>query len=149
PAVRNAALGTAAAASVALGIQVAFLNPSRPAAQVRAARTAADDYYANRPNQRPAHDAALEAAARTGCRRIGLHVGEDSYDYPLTWRAMQQGVEVRHVRGPDPWPCVLVSDRGLPAEGTVDQGGPWRPVLHLQGRDGGARVVLGGVFVRR
>jgi hypothetical protein len=147
--IRRALLKAVAVTSVALGIQVAILNPSRPAARVFAPRTPADDYYANRPNQRPTHDAALEVAARTGCTRIGLFVGEDSFDYPLTWRAMQRGIEVRHVRGPDPWPCVLVSDQGPPPEGTSDRGGPWRPVLQRTARRDGGDVIVGGVWARR
>ena len=76
-------------------------------------------------------------------------IGEDGYDYPLTWRAMERGFEVRHVLGPDPWPCVLVSDRGGPPEGTAARGGPWWPVLELYSQRGGANVMTGGVWFRR
>jgi hypothetical protein len=148
PRLRAAAAGTLGLAAVALGLVAAFLNPSRPAGGVIAPRDAVADYYANRPSQRPAHDAALDAAARTGCGRIGLLIGEDSYDYPLTWRAMERGLEVRHVLGPDPWPCVIVSDRGLPPEGKVERRGPWWPVLLLSPRNDPAKVV-GGVWVRQ
>ena len=76
-----------------------------------------------------------------------MYIGEDCYDYPLTWRAMQRGIEVRHVTGPTPWPCLVVSDnRGLPLQGPGEA--EWVPVLLvLAGPRPGAPVV-GGVWVR-
>jgi hypothetical protein len=71
-------------------------------------------YYAAWPGGWAAHVHAMNALARSGCRRLGLFIGGDSYDYPLTWHAMQRGVEVRHVTRPDSWPCVVFSDRGPP-----------------------------------
>jgi hypothetical protein len=71
-------------------------------------------YIAGPPGVAMAHDAALTEVARSTCRRLGLYIGADSYDYPLTWRAMQQGFEVRHVVGPDDWPCAIFTDRGPP-----------------------------------
>ena len=41
---------------------------------------------------------------------MGIVVGNDGWDYPITWRAMQQGIEVRHVFGEDPWPCLVFAD---------------------------------------
>jgi hypothetical protein len=145
---RQAILGMVGAASLVLGLVAAVHNAPRPAMQAFSPREEAADYYVNRPDQRTAHEAALDAAAKIGCRRIGLFIGEDSFDYPLTWRAMQRGIEVRHVLGPGPWPCVLVSDRGLPPQ--ERPGEPrWQPVLHvLDGQQANASVV-GGVWIRR
>jgi hypothetical protein len=144
---RQGILWLFAALALAFGLAAAIHNASRPAMRAFPARQAADDYYVNRPGQRPMHDMALDAATRTRCGRIGLWIGEDSYDYPLTWRAMQRGIEVRHVTGPDPWPCILVSDRGPPpvsAPGVP----PWHPVLQqLSSRKVDAQVT-GGVWVR-
>jgi len=145
---RQAILGAVGVASLVLGLVAAVHNPPRPAMRAFSSRDAAADYYVNRPDQRPSHDAALYAASKIGCRRIGLYIGEDSFDYPLTWRAMQRGIEVRHVLGPDPWPCLLMSDRGLPPQ--EGPGEPlWQPVLHvLSGQQVNASVV-GGVWIRQ
>lgn len=141
-------LGAISALALVLGTAAAIHNAARPALRAFDAREPVSDYYINRPNQRPMHDAALNAALRTGCRRIGITIGEDSFDYPLTWRAMKQGVEVRHVSGADPWPCILVSDQGPPPPGGP-RDSPWQPVLQiLSGPQPGATVV-GGVWARR
>jgi hypothetical protein len=71
-------------------------------------------YYGDRTDIRQEHGEVLRLLEELGCRRLGLFIGGDSYDYPLTWRAMQLGIEVRHVQGRDPWPCLIFSDRGLP-----------------------------------
>jgi len=88
-------------------------------------------------------DALLYFAASRGCRRIGLFIGGDSYDYPLTWRAMQAGMETRHVAPGDPWPCLVFTD------GTVEipASAPWRPYrvpFVLVNVAGGADVVPAG-----
>jgi hypothetical protein len=134
-------------ASVALGLVAAQLNPARPVLGAFSPRTPEDDYYVNRPDQRPMHDAALRVALDGRCTRIGLVIGGDSYDYPLTWRAMQLGLEVRHVRPGDRWPCVLVSDQGMPAEVAGDPA--WQPVLRLVAREPGGERVAGGIWYRR
>lgn len=71
-------------------------------------------YYTNQPYTRVPHDIALSAARELRCSRLGLVIGTDSYDYPLTWRAMSSGVQVRHVFGDDPWPCLVFAEY-LPA----------------------------------
>jgi hypothetical protein len=147
PVAGRAVVALAGAASLALGLTAAVHNRSRPALSAFSPHDAAADYYVNRPDARPAHDGALAAATATGCWRIGLFVGEDSYDYPLTWRAMQRGIEVRHVTGPDPWPCLLVSDRGAPPpEGAGEP--RWQPTLQVVSGPGNATLV-GGVWIRR
>lgn len=71
-------------------------------------------YYSSQWPVRFAHDFTLDRLQAIGCQRLGLFIGGDSYDYPLTWRAMQSGIEVKHVMGSDNWPCAIFSDRGPP-----------------------------------
>jgi hypothetical protein len=113
-------------AALAHGYLVAARNESRPP-QLDSSllATEAEDYYREQPRLRPFHDQALAVARRAGCGRLGLHVGGDSYDYPLSWRAHQAGIEVRHLLAPDPWPCVVFSDRGEPP--SVPGGRDWVP----------------------
>lgn len=122
--VRATALSVAAL--LALAARTVIWNQTRPLRRVHRAIRDPANYYAGRPELRPVHDAVLTAATGRGCRRLGLRLGGDSWDYPLTWRALQAGIEVRHVFGPDPWPCLVFVDGALPDAAT------WRPV------DGGA-----------
>jgi hypothetical protein len=145
---RTVAVGAVGAAALVLGLAAAVHNRSRPALETFSPRDEAADYYVNRQEERRAHDVALSAAAALGCRRIGLQVGGDSYDYPLTWRAMQRGIEVRHVTGPNPWPCVLVSDVGPPPRLGPGEA-PWQPVFQLLSGSQTAPTVVGGVWLRR
>jgi len=138
-----AAWGTA---SVAVGVMVAVVNPIRPVMAAFETRSPEADYYASREKARSLHDAALRAARETGCRRLGLVVGEDSYDYPLTWRAMQSGVEVRHVRPSDAWPCILVSDQGPPP--AAPSGKAWRRLARAADRDVPEEEIVEGVWIR-
>jgi hypothetical protein len=91
-------------------------------------------YVYARKGVEQAHAAALKGLAESGCRRLGMYIDGDSYDYPLAWRAMQAGVEVRHVVAPDDWPCLIFSDRGAPPP--PPSGPPWRasaPFLYVAG----------------
>jgi hypothetical protein len=104
-----AATAAAATITLAFGTRTALENESRP--PLRGGSPESLGYYANLPNVGRAHDVVLRGAEQIGCRRVGLYLGEDSYDYPLTWRAMQRGWEVRHVFGADPWPCLVFTDQ--------------------------------------
>ena len=110
----------------ATGARAAIRNELRPVPNAVAASLGLlpGAYYAARPEEWLAHVAAMMAIAQSGCDRLGLFIGRDSYDYPITWRAMQRGIAVRHVVGPDAWPCVVYSDRGAPPP---SPGGPWSP----------------------
>lgn len=72
-----------------------------------------DTYYANAPLKKE-HDFFLTQVADQGCEQVGLLLGEDNADYPLTWRLMGQGKKVRHVFSGkiDSWPCMLYVGRG-------------------------------------
>lgn len=109
---RGAAALTALGAGLALAIStnVALENETRPPlGGLRGPMPVG--YYPNQSETIRIHFTVLEAARRNGCSRLGLVIGEDSYDYPLTWRAQQRGIEVRHVFGADPWPCLIFSDQ--------------------------------------
>ncbi len=105
-------LGVAVALSAA-GIWTSVLNQTRPPLNLSAAQAGFHgNYYASSdPLLGKQHDVVLQALQGLGCRRLGLVLGGDSYDYPLTWRAMQMGAEVRHRIGDDPWACVVFVDR--------------------------------------
>jgi hypothetical protein len=96
---------------------VAAAKTARRPLNATALATARDEanYYRDGPGGTvDQHEAVLRWLVSSGCQRLGLYIGEDSYDYPLTWRAMQRGVEVRHVVRPTEWPCAVFSDRGTP-----------------------------------
>ncbi len=91
-----------------------------------------DTYYPFRPEFEARDDAILAAARARGCPRLGVRlagVPGDPWDYPLVWRAWQQGIEVRHVMGGETWPCLVVSPAGPPAPGWVPhtEWGLWVP----------------------
>ncbi len=112
-------------ASLGMGAEAASHNRSRPVSGLAAPSAATAGYYAEPARRfvKQVDDAALEVARVTGCRRLGLYIGEDDYDYPITWRAMQRGIEVRHVVGPDAWPCIVLSLRGPPPVAAGER--PW------------------------
>ena len=86
-------------------------------------------YYANAPALKTDHNVFLQHVKEQGCMRVGLILGPDSVDYPLTWRSMQSGVQVRHVREflydkpglpvwrfreeDSDWPCMIYASYGV------------------------------------
>jgi hypothetical protein len=126
-------LGSLAVLALVWGAVVAFRNESRPPFAGRGIlRDEADCHYLHQPALRPLHQQALEAARAGGCRQLGLFIGGDSYDYPLSWRAVRQGIAVRHVLGADPWPCLVFSDRGAPPSRSGHE--DWEPVAWSDGK---------------
>ncbi len=135
---RPARLGTVICGLVAAGlgahaIAAAVLNMKRPLNPVgdlakaasqppdaffREFRESLSDeayYRLGPPGLGPTHAAVIRELDGSGCRRLAVLLGGDSWEYPLTWRAMQRGIEVRHLVGTsDPWPCAIFSDRGEP-----------------------------------
>jgi hypothetical protein len=114
---RVLALGIVGTLALAHGVRAAVLDARRPLRSWEELRRggAPAAYYNGAPvGLDRLHEHVLEALGRSGCRRLGLAIGGDSYDYPLTWRAMQRGIEVRHVAAPDDWPCAIFSDLGPP-----------------------------------
>ena len=87
-----------------------------------------DSSYYNNRNMKASHDYLLETAKAVKCSRIGLIIGADSYDYPLTWRAMQENIKTRHMStksGWD-WPC-LIYDESDCKENFQGKGRLWLP----------------------
>jgi hypothetical protein len=133
---RRAASWLVMAALGAHGAAAAALNVRRPLAAKQIAQgRSAEAYYAVRPVWESArgqvfdlaaiHGSTLEHVARSRCRRLGLFVLSYAFDYPLAWRALQRGIEVRHVVGPDDWPCFVYSERGQPPDRS--SGDRWLP----------------------
>jgi len=120
---------TAAAMAVlaVYGAYVALHNetrrPTLDAGGIAAAASPASYYASIHGPIAFAQETALAALAATSCDRLGLLIGGDSYDYPLTWRAMQAGAQVRHLLAPDDWPCVVFSEGDRPPP--RPDGRPW------------------------
>ena len=55
------------------------------------------------------HNAFMKEAENQNCKRIGLFLGGDSPDYPLTWRARDKGMITRHMdrMSIGGWPCMM------------------------------------------
>jgi hypothetical protein len=143
----------AAALLGALGARATLHNELRPVPNPLGAwfGLLPASYYAARRELWPSHLHAMAAIASSGCNRLGLLIGGDSYDYPITWRAMRRGLEVRHVTGSDPWPCVLYSDRGPPPPAP---GGSWcpspgSPEVFVRRRDAGGGLPCADVAASR
>lgn len=114
-----------AAALAAEGLSAALGHETQPPLQALAAPPeAASAYYTNAPGLKATHDVALQLAGQLGCARLGLYLGEDSWDYPLTWRAMAAGIETRHVFPGDRWACLIFTDGQNPAAPPP----AWRPI---------------------
>ena len=110
----------------AIGAMTLVTNGRRPLNPVKMMSGGDDEgYYRLEPGDvRTAHGSALKALEKSGCTRLGLLIRESSYDYPLTWRAMQRGIEVRHMLKAEEWPCAIFSDVGPPPR---DQSTTWVP----------------------
>ncbi len=104
-----AALAAGAIGAVSLAVAVGASNELRPPLAARAAPIALD-YYRSNPLVREAQTTALRLARASGCRRLGLFMGESGFEYPLTWQALQEGIEVRHVFGSAEWPCLVYAE---------------------------------------
>lgn len=88
-------------------------------------------YYNNALHEdRLSHQQALDVARSQGCARIGLLLGGNSNEYPLTWRLMQEGREARHIqtgKQNDEWPCLYYVEFGQEHR-LHDRGVRWRTV---------------------
>jgi hypothetical protein len=101
-------------ACLSYGIATAELNESRPLTLVNFWRLDRDSaYYVNR-GLKPQHDAVIETVKRLKVKRIGLAIGSDDYDYPLSWRLYLLGVEVRHVTSDIEWADVVYAPENRP-----------------------------------
>lgn len=128
--------------SLSYGVLVACKVPARP---VLPANFWGEEpgriqtYYNNAPSLLTGHNYFLKQAAERRCSRIGLVMGPDSAEYPLTWRAMTAGLETRHLRqavhggqgisyetvvANATWPCMIFADDGV-VEHVPNRGEQW------------------------
>lgn len=138
----GALLAVTAVFSLSHGVLVACKIPARPLLPVnfwgeKPGRT--QTYYHNAPSLLPAHSFFLEQARKRQCSRIGLVMGPDSAEYPLTWQAMKEGRQTRHLRQTVQrrdtvsfeavaeyldWPCMIFADDGV-VEHVPNRGTQW------------------------
>ncbi|MFH1078735.1 MAG: hypothetical protein V1766_00495 [Pseudomonadota bacterium] len=96
------------------GMMTAVRNESRPLTLTYFLRLDRDSaYYANRP-LKPQHDAVIETVKLMKIKRVGLVIGSDDYDYPLSWRLYRLGVEVRHVTSDPEWADAVYAPTDRP-----------------------------------
>ena len=79
-----------------------------------------DGYYTSQILKEE-HNLIIETAKKLQCRQVGLLSFGDTCDYPLTWRLMKLGTEVRHIKSQfeDEWSCIMyqAEDRPIPLTG--------------------------------
>jgi hypothetical protein len=86
----------------------------------------AHSYYAHNAAMEAEHTRLLESAAERSCSSIVLLLGnDDEMEYQLTWRAMQQGLQIHHSPGPVEG-CLLYAPHGLSSERGADK--IWKPL---------------------
>ena len=85
--------------ALAYGFFAATNNPSRPLllSYFWGESPSRNDAYYRNAGGKSDHDLLLKTAQEKGCKRIGLVLGPNSVEYPITWRAMQAGMETRHI----------------------------------------------------
>jgi hypothetical protein len=66
-------------------------------------------YSIKKSDLRDEHQGVLMALKKVGCTRLGLLIGPDDYDYPLTWNLMENNIQTRHIKDndADDWSCML------------------------------------------
>jgi hypothetical protein len=120
-------LSLLAVVSLSYGFIIASHVPARPLIPDHfwGKRSDTDGYYQTMTSLKKEHDILLTKAKEIGCERIGLVLGGDSVDYPLTWRAMLEGRQTRHLRNHmeftddqrhlvRAWPCLVYAAAGVP-----------------------------------
>ncbi len=114
--------------SYAYSMKIVSMNPSRP--------LDARFFWGNIPSsfesyyrligKKKEHNNFLKVAREQNCRRASMLITPDYPEYPLVWRAMQEGIEMRHSFPPqiDDWPCMLFAD-GVKHRYVPDRGTRW------------------------
>ena len=116
--------------ALSYAVVVACNNPHRPLSLAQFWGQWPDRgkaYYNNALDEdRHSHQYLLNTARAKGCRQIGLLLGSNSNEYPLTWRLMSEGRDVRHQfvakeNTDAEWPCLYYMEFGqesrLPGRG--------------------------------
>jgi len=119
---RGSLLAISSLACLCYGVVIACTNQMKPLSLpglLTMDRT--EHYYLLKHEAYAQHSGVLAMLKQMRCSRLGLVTDTSSYDYPITWRAMREGVTVRHVMGPSDWPCLILSDHGAPP----DPAGRW------------------------
>lgn len=146
-----------------LGFHWVFGNATRPLnmalLQGRTARDSA--YFINRPALFPVHQRVTDTLRRSGCDRVGLHIGSAPFEYPL-WALLgadRHRMTIRHIHVPsetgvyapaDFEPCAIVTTGDQPAW----KGTPFELPAHYRERwivqrHGAYEVLLDPSFSRR
>jgi hypothetical protein len=95
-----------AAVGVLHAVVTAFENERRPPLG-RVSSYIGSYYEPNIEGMRAAHERALAAAAASGCRHLEIRIEGPGIEYPLVWRAMRAGLDVRHVGEKDSEACLV------------------------------------------
>lgn len=105
-------VSSVAAVAAADGVFVALENERRPPLGPVPSYVATYYWDPNMAVKRPGHERALAAAAASGCRHLDIELQPPGIEYPLIWRAMRAGIDVRHVdvRYSDAQGCLVYRD---------------------------------------
>lgn len=117
--------------SYTYGMMVVLGNPSRPLkakyfwGHTPSPENVVNNYYRNF-NKKKETKNFLKVAWDQHCKRVSLLLYPDYPEYPLTWLAMQIGIETRHGFSEkiDGWPCMLFAD-GVKDEYVPERGVRW------------------------
>ncbi|NTU73970.1 DUF2142 domain-containing protein [Candidatus Roizmanbacteria bacterium] len=114
-------ISSSAFLALAYALVVAGNNPHRPIKLAHFWGHPPDrtsSYYNNALSEdRFSHQHVLDVARSQGCTKVGLLLGDNSNEYPLTWRLMQEGREAKHIQLGQPtqneeWPCLYYVEFG-------------------------------------
>jgi hypothetical protein len=97
------------------GIMTVVRNESRPLTLTNFGGLDRDSAYYVNLGLKPQHDAVIETVKRLKVKKVGLAIGGDDYDYPLSWRLYRLGIEVRHVTSDLGWADVIYAPDHRPA----------------------------------
>lgn len=88
--------------SFVLSLLIINLSASRPFVRIfdlNFNRT--NSYYTNLPKIKERDNRILIALEKNNCRKFGLLMSDDSWDYPLSWFLFKKGINVEHITSKD------------------------------------------------
>lgn len=95
-------------ACLSYGMMTTVRNVSRPLKLTSFWQLDRDSaYYDVNRGLKPQHDAVIETVKQMKVKRVGLIIGGDDWDYPLSWRLHRLGIEVRHITSDPMWADVV------------------------------------------
>ena len=107
--------------SYSYGIKIASLNPTRNLGLrffwATGMPTPSENYYGNFDKNKE-FSYFLNTAHEQNCYQSYLLVNGDYPEYPLTWMAMQSGIQIHHtpVEAVDDWACMVFADTVNPSQ---------------------------------